>query len=222
MSRVFVSWSGGKDSSLACYRAIKSGLEVRCLANMVHEDGQTSWSHGISAEMLRLQARGMGLPLVQTRTTAADYEAEFVRMLSAFKKEGITGGVFGDIDFNPHREWIERVCAKGGIAPHLPLWGEPQEEVLKDFIGAGFSSTVITTKADILGGEWLGRLINEEFLQELKGLANITLCGEAGEYHTLVTDGPLFQKRLEIVQSQRVLKDGYWFLEIGKADLRDK
>ena len=123
MDKVFASWSGGKDCCLACYRAMASGLKVRYLANTVTEDGQRSWSHGLPADVIRVQSQAMGIPLVQRRTTRDSYEAEFKNMLRDFKQEGIDGGVFGDIDFNEHRQWIERVCQDVDITPHLPYGG---------------------------------------------------------------------------------------------------
>ena len=104
MHQVFASWSGGKDICLACYLATINGLKVRYLANTVTEDGKRSCSHGLSAELLQVQSQAMGIPLVQRRTTRDNYEAEFKSMLCALKQEGIRGGVFGDIDFNEHRQ----------------------------------------------------------------------------------------------------------------------
>ncbi len=225
MQQVFVSWSGGKDSCLACYRAVTGGLEVRYLANTVTEDGDRSRSHGLPAGVLQVQSQGIGIPLVQRRTTWDNYEAEFKNMLLAFKPEGIEGGVFGDIDFEGHRQWIERVCQEVKINPHLPLWGESQDKILRDFIGLGFEAVVVTTKADLLGEEWLGRRIDRDFLKqldELRKTKEVTPCGEAGEYHTLVIDGPLFHQRIEILETKRVLRDGYWFLGILKCELRSK
>ncbi len=225
MHQAFTSWSGGKDSCLACYRAAGNGLGIRYLVNMVTEDGQRSWSHGLSARWLQLQSQAIGIPLIQRRTTGADYEAEFKNMLLALKQEGITAGVFGDIDFDEHRQWIDRVCSDGGIIPHLPLWGESQDKILRDFIDSGFEAVVVATRADLLGEEWLGRKIDLNFLANLAELSkteNITPCGEAGEYHTLVIDGPLFGKRIEILEANKVLKEGHWFLEIVKCELRHK
>jgi len=225
MHQVFISWSGGKDSCLAGYFAAIDGLGVRYLANTVTEDGQRSRSHGLPAEVLQVQSQAIGIPLVQQRTSWDNYEAEFKKMLRVFRQGGIEGGVFGDIDFEEHREWVERVCQEVSITPHLPLWGQNQDKILRDFISLGFKAVVVATKADLFGEEWLGRRVDLDFirhLDELRETKNITPCGEAGEYHTLVTDGPPFKKRIEILETRKVLKDEHWFLEIMKSELRAK
>ena len=225
MQQVFASWSGGKDSCLACYRAIASGLKVRYLANTVTEDGKRSRSHGLPAEVLQVQSQAVGIPLVQRRTTWDNYEAEFKSMLRTFKQEGVNGGVFGDIDFEEHRQWVERVCQEVDIVPHLPLWGESQNKILRDFIDLGFEAVIIATKADLFGREWLGQMIDLNFikhLDELRETKDITPCGEAGEYHTLVIDGPLFKKRMEILKTRKVFRDTHWFLDIVDTELRTK
>jgi uncharacterized protein (TIGR00290 family) len=225
MQQVFASWSGGKDSCLACYRAIANGLKVRYLANTVTEDGKRSRSHRLPAEVLQVQSQAVGISLVQRRTTWDNYEAEFKSMLRTFKQEGVKGGVFGDIDFEEHRQWVERVCQEVDIVPHLPLWGESQNKILRDFIDLGFEAVIIATKADLFGREWLGQRIDLNFikhLDELKEIKDITPCGEAGEYHTLVIDGPLFKKRMEILKTRKVFRDTHWFLDIVDTELRTK
>ena len=225
MNIVFASWSGGKDCCLALHRAIISGLDVRYLANTITEDGKRSFSHGMSAEVIRAQAQAIGIPLAQQPTTRETYEAEFINMLRAFKQEGIDGGVFGDIDFNEHREWIERVCRESDITPYLPLWLENQDKLLSEFIDAGFEAIVVAAKADLFGEEVLGQTVDRDFIKHLKELGKtkkITPCGESGEYHTLVIDGPIFQKRLEILETRKVLRNGTRFLEILSTDLSTK
>ncbi len=225
MQKVFISWSGGKDSCLAGYLAITSGLEVCYLANTVTEDGKRSRSHGQPAEVLQLQSQAIGIPLVQRRTTRDNYEAEFKSMLRTLKAEGIEGGVFGDIDFNEHRQWIDRVCQEVNITPHLPLWEQSQDKIMRDFVALGFEAIVVATMPDLLGEEWLGRKVDLDFIKDLEKLAEtkkITPCGEAGEYHTLVTDGPLFKQRVEVLETSKVLRDGRWFLEVLKSELRAK
>ena len=225
INQVFTSWSGGKDSCFACYRATINGLKVRYLANMITDDSKRSWSHGQSPELLQVQSQAIGITLVQHQATRDNYEAEFKNMLRTFKEEGIDGGVFGDIDFNEHREWVERVCQAVDITPHLPLWGEKQEKILRDFINLGFETIIVVTKSDLLGEEWLGRKVDLDFLKHLDKLRetkDITPCGESGEYHTFVTDGPLFKRRIEILETKKIFRDEHWFLEILDTDLRAK
>jgi len=220
MEHAFISWSGGKDSCLAYYRAIRNGIKARYLLNMVREDGSRSRSHGLATEWLQMQAQAIGIPLVQRQTTWADYEAEFKKALLAFKDEGIATGVFGDIDLDEHRQWVERVCSECGITPRLPLWQESQDRLLREFIQVGFEAVVVATKADLLGEEWLERRITPEFLADLAEIKkDFTPCGEAGEYHTFVINGPLFEKRIRIVEAERVLRDDRWFLDIKKCEL---
>ncbi len=215
MKKAFVSWSGGKETSLACYRAMQDkNLRVKYLLNMVSEDGKRSRSHGLDSSLLRAQADVMGIPIIQKRTTWENYEGVFKEAVSELKKEGIEIGVFGDIDVQEHRDWVERVCRETEIKPVLPLWKEDREVLLKEFIQAGFEAIVVATKADLLGKEWLGRRIDEEFIKNLKKLNDVDLCGEKGEYHTFVFDGPLFKKRIEITKSEKVLRGEHWFLEI--------
>ena len=222
MEQAFVSWSGGKDCCLACYRAAAGGLKIRYLVNMVTEDGQRSRSHGLATKWLQMQAQAIGTPLRQRPTTSANYEAEFKSALLSLKQEGVTAGVFGDIDFNAHREWIDRVCSETGVIPYLPLWGENQNRIMREFIDLGFEAVVVAARADRLGEEWLGRKIDSDFLADLARLENITPCGEAGEYHSLVIDGPLFQQRIKIIETKKVLKDGHWLLDMVKCELEPK
>ena len=225
MSQVFASWSGGKDCCFACYRASLSGLKVRYLANMITEDGKRSWSHGLSAELLQVQSQAIGIPLVQRRTTRDKYEAEFKAMLRDFRQEGVEGGVFGDIDFNEHRQWIEKVCQYADIVPHLPLWGQEQDKILRDFVDLGFEAVVVAAKTDLFGEEVLGWKVDIDFishLDELKETKEITPCGEAGEYHTFVIDGPMFNQRIEISEANKVSREGRWFLEIMQTELKPK
>ena len=141
-------------------------------------------------------------------------------MLKSFKEEGIAGGVFGDIDLAEHRHWIERVCSDVGVTPYLPLWGKQQMEIMEEFIDLGFNAIVVAARAEIFGREWLGRRVDREFIRYVESLSRsreVTPCGEAGEYHTLVVDGPIFRKRLDVIRSRRIQRDGRWFLSVLEA-----
>ncbi len=225
MSQAFISWSGGKDSCFACYRAIQNGFKACFLLNMVDEDGARSRSHGLPGRVLQQQSRALGIPRVTQQTSWESYEAQFKKMLRSFKADGVENGVFGDIDLEEHREWVERVCREEGITPHLPLWGRNQDEILKDFIGLGFEAIIVAARADLFDEEWLGNTLDLDFirrLDELKKTKDITPCGEAGEYHTLVVNGPLFKQRVEILETGKLLKEGIRFLDIKKSRLRTK
>jgi diphthine-ammonia ligase len=219
MENAFVSWSGGKDCCQAAYLAQKSGYRLKYLLNTVTQDGERSCSHGLASRWIRLQSGAMGIPLLQKLTAGDNYEAVFTAALADLKKEGVGTGIFGDIDFNAHREWIERVCANGGVKPVLPLWLGKQDEIALNFIRAGFVSVVVATRSDLLGEEWLGRKFDLAFLKDLAACnQDITPCGEAGEFHTLVLDGPLFRQRLEIKKADKVRRDNHWFLDIHEIE----
>jgi uncharacterized protein (TIGR00290 family) len=223
MNQAFASWSGGKDCCLALYRAKAEGLNIRYFFNMVSEDGKRSRSHGIRAAVIKKQAEALGIPILQQPTVDEAYEAVFTKALQGFKRQGIEFGVFGDIDFNEHREWIERVCKAAAITPRLPLWLEDQSKLMEEFIAAGFKAVVVAVKADLLGKEFLGRIVDKKFLADIAALdKGITPCGEAGEFHTLVVDGPIFKKRLDLTKTEIVSRGEHHFLEILKVELKPK
>lgn len=214
--KAFVSWSGGKESTLAFYRAMKNGIQSVCLINMLSEDGSYSRSHGINSELIKAQAEAIGIPIIQPKTTWESYEDNFKDTIMQLKNEGVEAGVFGDIDLQEHREWVERVCRETGIKAILPLWGEEREKLLMDFITSGFKAIVCSTNASFLGSEWLGREVDYKFIEDLKALGNIDLCGEKGEYHTFVYDGPIFREPVKFTKNKKVLRGKNWFLEIMK------
>ncbi len=219
--KAFISWSGGKESSLSCYKAME-GIEIVYLLNMISEDGKRSRSHGINSKLLKTQAEAIGIPIIQTKTTWQNYEQEFKKAVSELKREDIEAGVFGDIDLEEHREWAERVCGESGIKAILPLWGKTRAEVIGEFIDSGFQAVVVATKADLLGPEWLGRWINKESVRDIRDLENIDPCGESGEYHTFVTDGPIFRQRIKVVAARKVKRGGHWLWDILKYTLENK
>ncbi len=222
MTRVFVSWSGGKESSLAFHRAKLNELRPSCLLNMMSRDSSRSRTHGLPQEILSLQAEAIGIPLVQRKTSWRDYEDNFKETVVRIKKSGIEGGVFGDIDLEEHRAWVERICQETGVRGYLPLWGRDQKEILEDFINSGFQAIVVAVKKEILNKSWLGRKIDDRFVKDITTLDNISPCGEAGEYHTLVIDGPIFQKRMIIMKSEAIQRREQWFLDISRCILKDK
>ena len=212
------SWSGGKDSCLACYKALQQGYQIRYLLNFISKKYKRCCFHGIEAELLSLQTGLVGIPLVQKEVTAdmQEYEKEFKQAVSEFKVKGIKGMVFGDVYLEEHRSWVERVSEELGIQPIEPLWGISPDKIMEDFIQLGFKAIVVSTQAKTLGEEFIGRYVDRDFLKELKK-RKICPCGENGEFHTFVLDGPIFSKKIEITKSRTILKEGFWkhwFLDI--------
>lgn len=215
--KAFVCWSGGKDSCLSLYKVMgwttTDGYpyKIAYLLNMLSKDGQRSRSHGISASLLKLQAEAIGIPIVQQRIDK-NYEEEFKK--AVLSEKNVDAGVFGDIDLQVHRDWVEKVCKDLDIQPILPLWEEKRQDLMNEFIQAGFKTVVVSTNNKFLGKEWLGREINREFVKDLKTFGNIDLCGEGGEYHSFVYDGPIFKKPVDWTTGEKVLRNNRWFLEV--------
>ena len=214
MGEVIVSWSGGKDSCLAAYSVLRAGYTIRYLFNTISREYSRVRFHGVEGTIIQQQADVLGMPLVQVPTSPDSYEREVVAALAKLVDDGVEGVVFGDIHLQHCLEWADKVCAMVGVRSIEPLWGLDPAEVLRQFVTAGFEAVVVSTQADLLVEEWCGRRVDAEFLDELSSMDGIDPCGENGEYHTLVTGGPIFKKVLQITRSRRVLRDGYWFLDI--------
>ncbi len=206
----FCSWSGGKDSCLALYYALQNGGEARQLLTMLVNNGERSRSHGLDTKILKKQAKLLKIPLLTINTTWDNYEYNFIEILNEFKNNEITHGVFGDIDLEEHREWIEKVCDKAGIKPHLPLWQMKREKLLTNFIELGFKTKIVAVKEEDLSADYLNKTLNKNILEEFKK-ENIDISGENGEYHTVVYDGPIFEKPLELSAGGQYRKKGVCF-----------
>ena len=184
---------------------------------MLVESGDRSRSHGLSTEVLKDQASALGTRLVTRATSWNDYEANFVDAVRELRAEGISAGVFGDIDLEGHREWVTRVCSNVDVEPILPLWKNDRPELLKEFISSGFRAIIVSVKDAALDQSFLGKVMDEQTIDDLES-AGVDLCGEEGEYHTLVTDGPAFSRplRADVCGTRR--HDGYSFLELSTTD----
>lgn len=211
--KVVALWSGGKDSCFACYEALNSGCEVIALFNFLQFNGKNSLSHGLSSEIILRQTELTGIPLMQKKMPKENYRQAFKDLITAWKQDNkLEGIVFGDIYLQEHKDWIDRVCQELDIKAILPLWGRDSKELVREIIQSGFKTIVVSTRAGLLGKEWLGRQIDNEFV---KGLSpDIDPCGEKGEFHTFVYDGPIFRRPVNFSLGKKTLKDGTWFLEI--------
>jgi uncharacterized protein (TIGR00290 family) len=205
------SWSGGKDSCFACYKAILSGYDISYLVNFISKEYKRVSFHGTEAKLIQLQSEAIRIPLLQKETTWNGYENEFKEAVKSLIPNGVQGMIFGDIYLQEHKDWTERVCRELGIEAVEPLWKKVPEEIMLVFIDAGFEAIIVSAKADLFGKEWISKRVDREFLRYLKD-NNIDVCGENGEYHTFVTDGPMFRKKIKITTNMPIMRDGYWFL----------
>jgi diphthine-ammonia ligase len=190
--RVFVSWSGGKDSYLALLGAKEKGLTVVSLLSFVGDDG-LSRSHGLKTELLRKQAEALGIRLETEAVTWESYEAGFEKAVRRLKRDcDINGGVFGDINLDEHRQWLEKMSLRCGINYNLPLWQMEERAVSEELINRGGRAMLVAIRSDLVDEKWLGRFMDLEYLSYCEEIG-ISPCGEGGETHTAVLDGPLFQ-----------------------------
>lgn len=187
------------------------------LLNMIEADSKKSRSHGLSNTMIVAQAEAMNFPLVQQPIIDSSYEQSFKEAISKLKAKGVTTGVFGDIYLHEHRMWIERVCNEMRIESVFPLWSMDTEEVILRFISEGFKTMIVSVRKGKLSPVFLGRVVDGNFVNELRTISDIDLCGENGEYHTFVFDGPLFNYPLSLSKVREYENDKNWLLELSNT-----
>ncbi len=216
--KVVASWSGGKDSCYAQYLATQQGHQVMNLFTMMMSEEKSNF-HMIPSAILDAQAEAIGIPLIKKTTSPQNYEKDFKAVLLECKTKGMQGLVTGDIyEVAGHEEgWLGRVCKEVGLTPVKPLWMGDTKQIYLNYLKTGFKATVVRTKLDLLDVDWLGRVLDRKFYDEILNLGNVDPCGEGGEYHTVVTDGPTFKKKIEIQEAQKhKLDGGFGYLEIKK------
>jgi len=207
------SWSGGKDSCYAFYKAMQSAYQPTVLLNVMNEYGDRSRSHGIPKEILMAQAEAMGIPIHFFNSTWADYEVNYIKHLKDLVKiYEVSHAVFGDIDIASHRAWEEKVSAAASIEAILPLWQGDRKELVLAMINDGIEAMIVSCN-QTLGPNFLGRTIDVALLEELETIG-VDACGENGEYHTLVVNAPFFKNRLDIKMTGKATSSNYNFAEL--------
>lgn len=210
--RAVCLWGGGKDACLALFRAMNHGYSVERLFNVTLKGSGCSISHNLGKEAIVRQAEAMGIKLLQKDAERNNARDIYVGALSSLKDEGINYAIFGDIFVREHYDWLSDVSAAAGVNPVFPLWKEDTDKLAREFIGAGFKSMIINVKADKLDKSMLGRTIDNDFLSELP--AGVDPCGENGEYHSFVFNGPIFSRELKIQEGAVEKVDDRWVLNI--------
>ncbi|UJS24490.1 diphthine--ammonia ligase [Thiothrix winogradskyi] len=195
--KLISSWSGGKDACLALYRAMQAGHQPQALLTMMEADGLRTRAHALPLAVLRQQAAALGLPLITPSVTWEGYRPMYVQALSEAKAQGAEALISGDIDLQAHRDWLEQVGEEVGLNVLFPLWKDTHSALLEEFHAVGFTTHIIAVKLGVLDESWLGRKLDAAAMQELDAIG-VDVCGEGGEFHTFVTDGPLFSHPLNI------------------------
>jgi len=226
--KVAVLFSGGKDSTLTLYEAIKDGHDVQCLVSVIVKNPESYMFHYPNVELTKLQAQAMGFKIV-TKRTRGEKEVELrdlEQVLRRVKKEDkIKGVVIGAIESVYQSSRVKRICKKLGLKMIAPLWKKSPEELWKSLLGYKFKVIITAVACEGLTEGWLGRLIDRKALAELKQKSKkhrFHLSGEGGEFETIVIDGPIFKKPLLITQAKPVWQYNSGFYVIEKAELSGK
>jgi uncharacterized protein (TIGR00290 family) len=212
--KVIVAWSGGKDSALALYEILKTGgFEIAKLLTTVTKDYDRISIHGVRRVLLEQQAKALCIPLEEMFITKgasdAEYEDELLKMLKRHRDNGVFSVVFGDIFLEDVRKYRERIWAKAGMKGIFPLWKKDTNDLACTFINLGFKAIITSIDSNVLGKSFAGREYDEKFLSDLP--ANVDPCGENGEFHSFVYDGPLFCERIGFKKGEIVLRDNRFY-----------
>ena len=207
-----ISWSGGKDSCAALQR-VRDQFDVVSMITMFDEDAQRSRSHGLRPEVIAAQAERLGLRRFVGRCTWPTYNDVFARVLEDVASSGVTHVVFGDIMFDEHRRWAERMSEGAGLTAVEPLWGESTDALFDEWIASGADAMIVTARAQFLDASWLGRSLAADMAADLVRLG-VDKCGERGEYHTVVTNTRLFSRPLALERGEIVQHGGCWAMDV--------
>jgi len=221
LGRVALAWSGGKDSTMTLAKLrTDPHYEVDILVTTVTEDYQRISLHGVRRELLEAQAQAVGFPLtvvyIPANATDEIYKARMEQTLRPLLADGITTVAFGDLFLEHVRRYRERWLPTVGITPIFPLWHEDTRRMAEIFLQDGFAAIVACVDTTWLNPEFAGRQYDAAFLRDLP--AHVDPCGERGEFHTFVYDGPIFHHRVPVQTGERVQRGGRVFCDLVGGD----
>jgi uncharacterized protein (TIGR00290 family) len=210
MEKVLVSWSGGKDSAIALYEILKNrNYQICALLTTVTEDYDRISMHGVRRILLERQVSSLGFPLekvlISKNASNEEYESNLGQVLTKYREAGITSVVFGDIFLEDLRKYREDKLATLEMQGIFPLWKRDTQELAHSLTALGFKAITTCIDTSILGRQFVGREIDQQFLSELP--STVDACGENGEYHSFVYDGPIFKEKISFTPGEIVLRD---------------
>ncbi|WP_010134728.1 Dph6-related ATP pyrophosphatase [Ochrovirga pacifica] len=209
MKKAYFNWSSGKDSSLALYKTLnQSEYQVDfLLTNINKEFGRVSM-HGLREELLQAQVKSIGLPLrtieFSGNVSMSEYNAIMKTHMQKIANQKYEYGLFGDIFLEDLKAYRDLKLAEVGITGVYPLWKQNTKTLLQEFIDLGFKAITVCVNAQFLDQSFVGRVIDEKFIEDLP--ENVDVCGEHGEFHTFVFDGPIFKHPVSFTIGEKVYK----------------
>ena len=216
--KVLLTWSGGKDSALALFelKRMHEHELVALLTTLTEEYNRISM-HGIRDILLEFQVNSLSLPLERVYLSKdscnEDYEAKMSEVLQKYLRVGVSGVVFGDIFLEDLRKYREDNLSKIGMKAIFPIWKRDTAELAYEFIDLGFKAIITCVDSHVLDRTFVGRFFDRQLLSEFP--STIDPCGENGEFHSFVFDGPIFQKRVSYIKGEVVLRDGrFWYCDL--------
>ena len=212
--KVLFTWSGGKDSAMALYELeMTGGYEIAALLTTVTVDYDRISMHGVRATLLEQQAESLRLPLEKVYLTGnasnEEYEERMRDKLIEYRSQGVSSVVFGDIFLEEVRRYRESNLAKVGMKGVFPLWKKAANELARAFMDLGFKAVITCVDSNVLDRRFVGRVFDKQFLSELP--AAVDPCGENGEFHSFVYDGPIFRERIAYRKGKVVLRDSRFY-----------
>ena len=212
--KVIVAWSGGKDSALALYEVLRSGgYEVLELLTTVAKDHARISIHGVRRVLLEQQAHALRIPFeemfILKDASDAEYEGKLLETLKRHRDTSVSSVVFGDIFLEDVRKYREQVLANAGMNGVFTLWKRDTNELSRAFTNLGFKAVITSVDSRVLGEDFAGREYDEKFLSDLP--ANVDPCGENGEFHSFVYDGPIFCERIGFKKGALSLRDNRFY-----------
>jgi len=215
--KAILSWSSGKDSAMALYRTRASKqFEVVCLLTTLSQPFRRVSMHGVREELLDRQAESLGIPLekvlIPYPCPNAVYEEKMRNTLSLWKERGVTHVIFGDLFLEDIRRYREANLSQLDLTPVFPVWGTDTVSLAREMLEVGFRAILTCVDPRKLDGKFAGRKFDSSLLEDLP--PTVDPCGENGEFHTFVYDGPIFRESIPVEIGQSVLRDGFQFADV--------
>ncbi len=206
--------SGGKDSTVALDRARRQNMDVAYLVNIYEGSTDRVRFHGVRHELIELQAKALNLVPITAHTTPDDFEQAFLGTLQQLNDRDVEGVIFGNIHLADVRAWYEERVRDAGLEHIEPIWGDPPIEIAWEVVERGYQALIVSVDLKQAAVPFLGRELDADVVTEIGCIDNLDPCGELGEYHTFVFDGPEFREPVSFVLGDTIEKDGHQFVDL--------